>query len=133
MNRYKRKQVLKKFYDILSPVCDAVYTRKRPTTKQSSGNFIVVRLPLGIDTTSSIHNTATVQLTLFVHDRSNGIVDEDMFESLCDAVLGALRANRANDVFRINDEPLIFNDKSDGMGYQYEIMQFDIVIPTLKH
>ena len=125
-NRYKRKEVLQALYTKASTVCDKVFTSSRPTATDKMDEFIVVRLPQGIDPYADTHNIATVQMNCFVRDRQGGIAREDMIEEMIEGVTALLPFN--DTLMSCNDTPLILGTVSDGMGFHSVIIQFKIVI-----
>lgn len=125
-NRYKRKEVLQALYTKASTVCDKVFTSSRPTATDKMDEFIVVRLPQGIDPYADTHNIATVQMNCFVRDRQGGIAREDVIEEMIEGVTALLPFN--DTLMSCNDTPLILGTVSDGMGFHSVIIQFKIVI-----
>ena len=125
-NRYKRKEVLQALYTKASTVCDKVFTSSRPTATDKMDEFIVVRLPQGIDPYADTHNIAVVQMNCFVRDRQGGIAREDVMEELIEGITALTPFN--DSLMSCNDTPLILNTVSDGMGFHSTIIQFKIVI-----
>ena len=125
-NRYKREQVLQEFYDKALTVCDKVFTSSRPTATDKMDKFIIVRLPQGIDPYADTHNTAYVQMTCFVRDRQGGIANETVIEQLIEGVTSLIPFN--DELLACNDEPLVLDTQSDGMGFHSTIIQFKVVI-----
>lgn len=125
-NRYKRKEVLQALYTKASTVCDKVFTSSRPTATDKMDEFIVVRLPQGIDPYADTHNIAVVQMNCFVRDRQGGIAREDVMEEMIDGITALTPFN--DSLMSCNDTPLILNTVSDGMGFHSTIIQFKIVI-----
>ena len=125
-NRYKRKEVLQALYAKASTVCDKVFTSSRPTATDKMDEFIVVRLPQGIDPYADTHNVAVVQMNCFVRDRQGGIAREDVMEEMIEGITALTPFN--DSLMSCNDTPLILNTVSDGMGFHSTIIQFKIVI-----
>jgi hypothetical protein len=125
-NRYKRKEVLQALYTKASTVCDKVFTSSRPTATDKMDEFIVVRLPQGIDPYADTHNIAVVQMNCFVRDRQGGIAREDVMEEMIEGITALTPFN--DSLMSCNDTPLILNTVSDGMGFHSTIIQFKIVI-----
>lgn len=125
-NRYKRKEVLQALYTKASTVCDKVFTSSRPTATDKMDEFIVVRLPQGIDPYADTHNIAIVQMNCFVRDRQGGIAREDVMEEMIEGITALTPFN--DSLMSCNDTPLILNTVSDGMGFHSTIIQFKIVI-----
>ena len=125
-NRYKRKEVLQALYTKASTVCDKVFTSSRPTATDKMDEFIVVRLPQGIDPYADTHNIAVVQMNCFVRDRQGGIAREDVMEEMIEGITALTPFN--DSLMSRNDTPLILNTVSDGMGFHSTIIQFKIVI-----
>lgn len=132
-NRYRHMEVLSALCSMLHSVCEEVYTTNRPTVKDSTEKFVVVRLPQGISPESDLHNTAYVQLQLFYKDRANGIEHvnrgEEMVESSINSIKTYLvQGGLYGGMMRCNEEPVLLPSSSDGMGYHSVIIQFKIVI-----
>ena len=125
-NRYKRKEVLNALRNMIVPFCSEVYMSSRETVKTSSNNFVIVKLPQGIDPYADTHNTAYVQFQLFAKDISNGVESVDRMESLIDSCSALFPFNTS--LMSCNEKPLLTDSKSDGMGYHSCVMQFKIVI-----
>ena len=125
-NRYNRKEVLQALYTKASTVCDKVFTSSRPTATDKMDEFIVVRLPQGIDPYADTHNIAVVQMNCFVRDRQGGIAREDVMEEMIEGITALTPFN--DSLMSCNDTPLILNTVSDGMGFHSTIIQFKIVI-----
>ena len=125
-NRYKREEVLQELYDKALTVCDKVFTSSRPTATDKMDEFIVIRLPQGIDPYADTHNTAYVQMNCFVRDRQGGIANESVIEQMIDGVASLTPFN--DELIACNDTPLVLETKSDGMGFHSTIIQFKIVI-----
>lgn len=125
-NRYKREEVLQALYTKASTVCDKVFTSSRPTATDKMDEFIVVRLPQGIDPYADTHNIAVVQMNCFVRDRQGGIAREDVMEEMIEGITALTPFN--DSLMSCNDSPLILNTVSDGMGFHSTIIQFKIVI-----
>lgn len=125
-NRYKRKEVLQALRTKASTVCDKVFTSSRPTATDKMDEFIVVRLPQGIDPYADTHNIAVVQMNCFVRDRQGGIAREDVMEEMIEGITALIPFN--DSLMSCNDTPLIPNTVSDGMGFHSTIIQFKIVI-----
>jgi hypothetical protein len=126
MNRYKRIEVLQELCEKAGTVCGNVYTNTRPTAVEKMDEFIVVRLPQGIDPYADTHNTAFVQMNCFARDRQGGITNENVLERLVDGVVNLLPFN--DSLMSCNDAPLVMGTVSDGMGFHSTIIQFRIVI-----
>lgn len=125
-NRYKREEVLQELYNKALTVCDKVFTSSRPTATDKMDQFIIVRLPQGIDPYADTHNTAYVQMNCFVRDRQGGIANEGAMEQLIDGVASLIPFDDA--LMSCNSKPLVLETKSDGMGFHSTIIQFRIVI-----
>lgn len=125
-NRYKRKAVLTALREMVSSFCTDVHTSSRETVKNPSDQFVIIKLPQGINPYADTHNTAVVQLHLFARDIANGVESVERMENLVDGVSGMLPFN--TELMSCNDTPLQLDSISDGMGYHYVIMQFGIVI-----
>lgn len=126
MNRYKRIEVLQELCEKAGTVCENVYTNTRPTAVEKMDEFIVVRLPQGIDPYADTHNSAFVQMNCFARDRQGGITNENALEGLVDGVVNLLPFN--DSLMSCNDTPLVMGTVSDGMGFHSTIIQFRIVI-----
>lgn len=124
-NRYKRGDVLFALYNKAKEACDRVYT-SRPIAIDQMQQFVVVTLPQGIRPYADTHNTAYVQMTLFVRDKQNGIEDVEAEEQLIDDIVNLCPFDNA--LMSCNEKPIILQSKSDGMGFHSTIIQFKIVI-----
>ena len=107
-------------------VCEKVYTNSRPTATDKMDEFIVIRLPQGIDPYADTHNIAYVQMNCFVRDREGGISKDDVIERLIEGITSLLPFN--DNLMSCNDTPIILPVVSDGMGFHSAIIQFKIVI-----
>ncbi len=125
-NRYKRQAVLAELRNKVLTKCNEVYTTNREAVKTSSNQFVVIRLPQGIDPYADTHNTAYVQFNLFAKDANNGVEMVSRLETLIDGMSELFPFN--TELISCNDTPLVLDSKSDGMGYHSVIMQFKIVI-----
>lgn len=125
-NRYKRKDVLDALRKMVLPICSEVHTANRETVKTTSNQFVIIKLPQGIEPYADTHNTAYAQLHLFAKDVANGIESVDRMESLIDGCSGLFPFNTS--LMSCNEKPLLTDAKSDGMGYHSCVMQFKIVI-----
>lgn len=125
-NRYQRRDVLESLWAKAKTVSGHVFTSGRPIATDKMDEFIVVRLPQGIDPYADTHNIAYVQMNCFVRDRQGGIVNEDEMEELIDGIVGLLPFDDA--LMSCNEKPLVMDCKSDGMGFHSTIIQFKIVI-----
>lgn len=125
-NRYKRQAVLASLYNKAKEVCDRVYTSSRPTATDKMDKFIVVRLPQGIRPYADTHNTAYVQMILYVRDRQGGIENVNEEEAMTDGVTNLIPFDDA--LMSCNEKPVLLETKSDGMGFHSTIIQFKVVI-----
>lgn len=126
MNRYKRKAVLEELVTKAKTVSANVFPSTRPTATTKMDDFIVVRLPQGIDPYADTHNIAYVQMNCFVRDRQGGIENSDVMEEMIEGVSALFPFNDA--LMSCNDTPLVLETKSDGMGFHSTIIQFKVVI-----
>ena len=125
-NRYQRRDVLESLWAKAKTVSGHSFPSSRPIATDKMDEFIVVRLPQGIDPYADTHNIAYVQMNCFVRDRQGGIVNEDDMEELIDGIVGLLPFDDA--LMSCNEKPLVMDCKSDGMGFHSTIIQFKIVI-----
>jgi hypothetical protein len=125
-NRYKRQEVMTALVNMVKHICSEVHTANRETVKSTSNQFVIIKLPQGINPYADTHNIAYVQFHLFAKDISNGIESVTRMESLIDGVSGLFPFN--TELISCNDTPTITDSKPDGMGYHSIIMQFKIVI-----
>lgn len=125
-NRYKRQDVLSALVNMVKPICSDVHTANRETVKTTSNQFVIIKLPQGINPYADTHNIAYTQFHLFAKDISNGIESVARIESLIDGVSTLFPFN--TELISCNDTPTITDSKPDGMGYHSVIMQFKIVI-----
>lgn len=126
MNRYKRKEVFLALYNKAKTVCERVYTSSRPTATDKMDDFIIVRLPQGINPYADTHNTAYVQFLCYVRDKQGGIENQDKEEVLVNGVTSLFPFN--DSLMSCNDAPLVLESKSDGMGFHCIIIQAKLVI-----
>lgn len=132
-NRYKRSDVLRALCNMMQGVGEEVYTSNRPTVKDTTEKFVVVRLPQGISPESDLHNTAYVQLHLYYKDRVNGIEHVERGEEMTEDAISSIKRDLVKggaygDWLRCNEEPVQLEAKSDSMGYHVCVIQFKIVI-----
>lgn len=127
-NRYKRKEVLQALYEKAKTVCGKVYTSSRPTAVEKMDEFIVVRLPQGINPYADTHNTAYVQFLCYVRDRQGGVENVNKEEELVDGVTSLFPFN--DSLMSCNDQPVVLSNKSDGMDFHCIIIQVKVVIKT---
>lgn len=125
-NRYKRKDVLSALRAMIVPICADVHTSNRETVKTTSKQFVIIKLPQGIEPYADTHNVCYVQFHLFVKDISNGVESIERMENLIDSVSALFPFN--TDLMSCNEKPLLLASKSDGMGYHSSVMQFKIII-----
>jgi len=127
-NRYKRKAIFQALEDKVRLVSSNVYRTSRPLAKITDRmkDFIVIRLPQGIEPYADTHNISYVQFLCFAKDRQEGIEDTTCMERLIEGVTSLFPFNDA--LMSCNDTPIILQSKSDGMGFHSTIIQFRIVI-----
>ena len=125
-NRYRRKAVLRELFEKALSVCDRVFTSSRPTATEKMERFIVVRLPQGISPYADTHNAAYGQFVCFARDRQGGVENVDVMEEMIEGVSSLFPFNDA--LLSCNGKPVVFETKSDGMGFHSTIIQFRIVI-----
>lgn len=125
-NRYKRQDVLEELRNKALTVCENVYTNSRPTATEKMDEFIVVKLPQGIDPYADTHNIAYVQMVCYVRDRQGGIAKDDVTEGMIEGVTSLVPFN--DSLMSCNVTPLVLPTTSDGMGFHSTIIQFKIVI-----
>ena len=125
-NRYKRKDVLDALRKMVLPICSEVHTSNRETVKTTSKQFVIIKLPQGIEPYADTHNTAYVQFQLFAKDVANGVESVERMESLIDGISGLFPFNTS--LISCNETPFLTDSKTDGMGYHSSVMQFKIVI-----
>lgn len=125
-NRYKRKEVVTALTEMVKTFCDEVHTSNRETVKTTSNQFVIVKMPQGIQPYADTHNTAYVQFHLYAKDISNGVESITRMDDLIEGASGLFPFN--TELMSCNDTPIQLESKSDGMGYHSVIMQFRIVI-----
>ena len=125
-NRYKRKEVVTALTEMVKTFCEEVHTSNRETVKTTSNQFVIVKMPQGIQPYADTHNTAYVQFHLFAKDITNGIESITRMEELIEGASALFPFN--TEIMSCNDTPVQLESKSDGMGYHSVIMQFRIVI-----
>lgn len=125
-NRYKRAEVLQNLYTMAKTVSEHVYTSSRPSATEKMDDFIVIRLPQGIDPYADTHNTAYVQMNCYVRDRQGGVENVGVMERLTDGVVNLFPYD--DTLISTVDAPIVLETKSDGMGFHSTIIQFKIII-----
>jgi len=127
-NRYKRKEVMMALEGKASAASGHVFRNNRPTAKATERmkDFVVVRLPQGIDPYADTHNIAYVQFVCFTKDRQEGIEDIEKTESMIEAITAQIPFDDA--LMSCNQKPSVLNTTSDGMGFHSTIIQTKIVI-----
>jgi hypothetical protein len=137
-NRYKRKEILEALFTMMQGVVDEVYTTNRPTTKDPTQDWAVVKLPYGINAESSITNNAYAQIQLFYKDRQNGIESVNGGEVLIDDTIAAIKEQLVEGgtyghLMTCNEEPRLMSFKSDFMGYHAVVIQFKLIISFINN
>ena len=123
---YKRRDVLLELREMILPICSDIHTSNRETVKTTKKQFVIIKMPQGISPYADTHNTAYVQIHLFVKDISNGIESVEKMESLVEQVSSLFPFS--SDLMSCNETPLLLESKSDGMGYHSSVLQFRITI-----
>jgi len=123
---YKRRDVLLELREMILPICSDIHTSNRETVKTTKTQFVIIKMPQGISPYADTHNTAYVQIHLFVKDISNGIESVEKMESLVEQVSSLFPFS--SDLMSCNETPLLLESKSDGMGYHSSVLQFRITI-----
>lgn len=136
-NRYKRKEILQALFTMMQGVVGEVYTTNRPTTKDPTQDWAVVKLPYGINAESSITNNAYAQIQLFYKDRQNGIENVNGGEVLIDNTIAAIKEQLVaggtyGHFMTCNEEPRVMYFKSDFMGYHAVVIQFQLIISFIN-
>lgn len=137
-NRFKRKEILKALFDMMSDIVEEVHTTDRPTVKDSTKSWAVVSLPYGINAETSITNYANARIQMFYKDRENGIENVDAGEELVDKTINAMKRDlvaggRFESLMTCNDEPRVIYFKSDHMGYHAIVIQFKVIISFINN
>ena len=83
---YKRRDVLLELREMILPICSDIHTSNRETVKTTKKQFVIIKMPQGISPYADTHNTAYVQIHLFVKDISNGVESVEKMESLVEQV-----------------------------------------------
>ena len=123
---YKRRDVLLELREMILPICSDIHTSNRETVKTTKTQFVIIKMPQGISPYADTHNTAYVQIHLFVKDIANGIESVEKMESLVEQVSSLFPFS--SDLMSCNETPLLLESKSDGMGYHSSVLQFRITI-----
>lgn len=124
-NRYKRIEVLQEMEAKAATLTGNVFS-SRPSATGQMNDFIVVRLPQGIDAYADTHNTAYVQMVCFVRDKQGGRENIQRMEELIEGVTAMHPFN--DSLMSCNNAPLVLETKPDGMGFHSTIIQFKVVI-----
>lgn len=117
---------MQSLYTMAKTVSEHVYTSSRPSATEKMDDFIVIRLPQGIDPYADTHNTAYVQMNCYVRDRQGGVENVGVMERLTDGVVNLFPYD--DTLISTVDAPIVLETKSDGMGFHSTIIQFKIII-----
>lgn len=112
--------------EMILPICSDIHTSNRETVKTTKTQFVIIKMPQGISPYADTHNTAYVQIHLFVKDIANGVESVEKMESLVEQVSSLFPFS--SDLMSCNETPLLLESKSDGMGYHSSVLQFRITI-----
>jgi len=123
---YKRRDVLLELREMILPICSDIHTSNRETVKTTKTQFVIIKMPQGISPYADTHNTAYVQIHLFVKDIANGVESVEKMESLVEQVSSLFPFS--SDLMSCNETPLLLESKPDGMGYHSSVLQFRITI-----
>lgn len=128
---FPRMEILKELTEIVAPIGDGnVFCHDRPSAKMPGmEKFVVVRLPQGIRSGSSIHSTSYCQIVVFAKDNEGGLEDTLTLGEMADAV---------DNLFPIVTplfsaiEPKLLNGGNDSLGFHALIYQARLVIHKKK-
>lgn len=124
--KFQRMQILRELTELVAPIGDRVFCHDRPTaTYPNMEKFVVVRLPQGIRSASSIHSTSYCQIVVFARDNEGGLEDTVTLDEMCDSVCEMFPI--VTDTFSAI-EPKLLNGGNDGLGFHSLIIQARLVI-----
>lgn len=123
--QYKRKEVLEELESKVAVFSQNVFST-RPSATDQMDDFIIVKLPQGIDPYADTHNVAYVQMNCFVRDKQGGREQIEKMDELIQGVTSIVPFN--DELMSCNDIPLVLGTQSDGMGFHSTIIQFKVVI-----
>ncbi len=123
---YQYERILRALNDKFSGVCGNVFIENRPAAYEQMEEFLVIRLPQGIQPYADTHDTAYVQMICFVRDKHQGLVDAARLSHLAAEVKALCPFN--DGFISCNEKPKQAGVTSDGTGFHSIVIQFKIVI-----
>lgn len=125
--KFQRADILRRLTEAVASIGDGnVYCHDRPTANfPGVEKFVVVRLPQGIRSASSIHSTSYCQIVVFAKDNEGGLEDTLTLDEMANAVCGLLPMT--NPLFSVI-EPKLLNGGNDGLGFHALIIQARLII-----
>lgn len=125
--KFHRADILRELTEMVAGIGDNnVFCHDRPAAKMPGmDKFIVVRLPQGVRSASSIHSTSYCQIVVFAKDNEGGLEDTLTLEEMSDSV---------SELFPIVTplfsaiEPKLLNGGNDGLGFHALIIQARLII-----
>lgn len=125
--KFQRADILRELTEMVASIGDNnVFCHDRPSAKMPGmEKFVIVRLPQGVRSASSIHSTSYCQIVVFAKDNEGGLEDtltlEDMANAVCDLFPIATPLFSAV-------EPKLLSGGNDGLGYHALIIQARLII-----
>ena len=124
--QYQYERLLQTLYNMASGVCENVFVENRPAACDQMDEFIVVRLPQGIEPYADTHDIAYVQIICFARDKQKGLVDAVRLSNSVSRVKSLCPFN--DGFISCNEKPKQAGITSDGTGFHSIVIQFKIVI-----
>lgn len=124
--RYPRAEILKILFDLTKPVSNKRYINTRPENSiEQLNDYILIRMANGIQDHGATYQTAYIQISVFVKDKSKGIEDTYGLQSKIDAVTDLFPI--VTPIFSAVDLNLIASG-ADNTGFHYAIFQTRLTI-----
>lgn len=135
---YPRKEVLQSLYDLTADITPNRFISTRPNSVGSQmGEFLLIRLPQTIYDRGDTYQTTKGQIVLFARDIEGSDAVGNAISGIEDALQLEKMLSSAMELFPVITDryvaksPLLLAGGSDGAGFHYIIIQFNITI--LKH
>lgn len=126
MTNFPRAEVLKFLYDTFKDVSAKRFINTRPeTTSEQLSDYMLIRMANGIQDHGATYQTAYVQLTVFVRDKSKGVEDTFALQSKIDAITSKfpIVSNKISAT-----DPYLIASGADNTGFHYAIIQTRLTI-----
>lgn len=125
--RFQRADILRQLTEMMAEIGDGnIFCNDRPSAiEPGMDKFVVVRLPQGILSASSIHDTSYCQIVVFAKDNGNGLEDTVTLDAMADAVCEHFPI--VTPLFSAI-EPRLLNGGNDGLGFHALIIQSRLII-----